>query len=65
MTPYKGKGEHSLMQLEKMIEERELHIHQVRTSFQSFEYWLTRWYPLSMTTQKQAFKSLKDRIYNR
>lgn len=62
MTHYKGKGEHSVKELEKIIEEQQEKLYQINIAMQGYEYWLNRYGSNQMKTQKQAFKNLKEKL---
>lgn len=64
MEHYKGKGEHSVKQLEKIVEDQLEKIYQIKIHMQSYEYWLTHYSNNQMTTQKQAWNNLKEKLNN-
>ena len=62
MDIYKGKGNHSVQELEELIEQREEKINLIKRNIESYSYWLDRYGVNQMRLQKQQFKTLTENL---
>jgi hypothetical protein len=59
---YRGKGEHSVKQLEEIIESQEEKLRKIQLAMQSYQEWLNHYGGHHLKNQRQAWELLKEKI---